>query len=173
MVPSPQTELPAAAVSADGAVQVRTWEQWVPHSPQALWPFCCDPKHLEEITPPFLRFRVLGMSTPVIEAGTRIDYRLRLKGVPFAWQTLIEHWEPPQRFVDTQARGPYALWHHTHEFVPQGRGTLMRDTVRYRLPLGAFGRWVAGGMVARDVERIFAYRARALQARFGQPRGAQ
>ena len=68
--------------------------------------------------------------------GALIEYRLRLHGVPVSWLTRIEEWEPAGRFVDAQLRGPYALWHHTHEFEPDGAGgTMMRDTVRYALPL--------------------------------------
>jgi hypothetical protein len=150
-----------------GGVWQRTWEQWLPHPPERLWPFFCDAHNLEEITPPFLGFRVLRVSTPEMRAGTRIDYRLRLNGVPFHWQTLIERWDPPRRFVDLQARGPYALWHHTHDFVPMGAGTLMRDTVRYRLPAGWLGRVAGGWKVGADVERIFEYRALKVDQRFG------
>ena len=41
-------------------------------------------------------------------------------GVLVRWLTRIEVWEPPRRFVDRQVRGPYELWHHTHEFEPDG-----------------------------------------------------
>ncbi len=30
-------------------------------------------------------------------------------------------------FVDVQTRGPYALWHHTHEFESDESGTIIRD----------------------------------------------
>jgi ligand-binding SRPBCC domain-containing protein len=151
-----------------GGAWQRTWEQWLPHSAEAIWPFFGDAHNLEEITPPFLNFRVLGMSTAEIGAGTLIDYRLGLNGVPISWQTRIDAWEPPRRFVDLQARGPYALWHHTHEFIPLGGGTLMRDTVRYRLPAGWLGALAGGWKVASDVERIFDYRARKIDERFGR-----
>ena len=42
--------------------------------------------------------------------------------------------------MDTQLHGPYALWHHTHEFEADGaEHTMMRDTVRYALPFGPLG----------------------------------
>ncbi len=66
-----------------------------------------------------------------------------------------------------QARGPYALWQHTHDFIPMGGGTLMRDTVRYRLPAGWLGAAIGGARAARDVERIFDYRSRRIDERFG------
>jgi uncharacterized protein (TIGR01777 family) len=150
-----------------GGEFVRVWEQWLPHPAEAIWPFFCDPANLEEITPPLLHFKLLGMSTPAIGAGTRIDYALRINGLPVRWQTLIDAWDPPRRFSDTQARGPYRLWHHTHEFLPLGGGTLMRDSVRYRLPAGWLGLAGAGWKVARDVTQIFDYRAEKIDARFG------
>src|SRR3712207_8245858 len=51
------------------------------------------------------------------------------------WTTRISAWQPPLRFVDAQVRGPYSLWEHTHTFEPTARGTVIRDYVRYRLPL--------------------------------------
>ena len=50
--------------------------------------------------------------------GALIEYRLKLHGLPLSWLTRIEEWVPGERFVDAQLAGPYALWHHTHEFAP-------------------------------------------------------
>ena len=143
------------------------WEQWLPAPPEAVFPFFSNPYNLEAITPDFLQFRVLRTSTSPVQEGTRIDYQLSLRGVPLRWQSVIEAWEPPRRFVDRQTRGPYALWHHTHEFEPKDGGTLIRDRVRWAVPLGALGDLVAGGWVARDVEAIFAFRHAKLATLFG------
>jgi len=151
-----------------GGTYMRTWEQWAPQTPETLWPFFCDAHNLEAITPPFLNFRVIGQSSGEIGAGTLIDYRLRLDGIPIGWRSHIASWDPPHTFVDTQVKGPYKLWHHTHEFVPIGAGTLMRDTVRYQLHAGWLGNLAAGRKVASYVERIFDYRARKIDEMFGR-----
>jgi ligand-binding SRPBCC domain-containing protein len=137
-------------------------EQRLPRPPAAVFPFFADAGNLEAITPPWLS---LSVTTPPIDmrAGALIEYRLRLHGLPIRWLTVIADWEPGVRFVDTQIRGPYALWHHTHEFEPDGDGTLMRDTVRYALPYGPLGGLAHALFVRRDVERIFDYRAEALR----------
>ena len=150
-----------------GGTREKLSEQWVPQAPEAIWPYFCDERNLEALTPDFLRFAVVGKSTPEIGEGTLIDYRLRLNGLPLRWRSRIESWEPARRFVDTQVRGPYAHWHHTHEFVPLAGGTLMRDVVRYRLPLGWLGSVAAGWKVEAQVDEIFAYRARRIAERFG------
>jgi uncharacterized protein len=150
-----------------GLVREKVSEQWVPRAPGEVWPYFCDERNLEELTPDFLRFKVLGKSTREIADGTLIDYRLRLGGVPMGWQSRIENWAPPSRFVDTQVKGPYAYWHHLHEFIPMAGGTLMRDVVRYRLPAGWLGSVVAGRKVTSTVDEIFRHRAARIAERFG------
>jgi len=92
---------------------------------------------------------------------------LRLHGLPVRWQSRIDEWQPSERFVDSQTRGPYATWRHTHIFEPHAGGTILRDAVDYELPLGALGGIVAGGRVTRDLREIFTYRQRKIAEIFG------
>ena len=105
-----------------------------------------------------LRFKILTPEPIVMKAGTVIDYKLSLRGIPMRWKTVIESWDPPNSFVDNQARGPYRLWHHTHTFRSVPGGTEMDDTVIYSLPFGILGDIVHALQVRKDVENIFAYR---------------
>ena len=132
-----------------------------------VFAYFSDPRNLEAITPPWLRFEVLGASTPEIAEGTEIDYRLRLRGVPLRWRSRIVLWDPPLRFVDEQVVGPYRLWRHLHGFWPDGDATVVRDRVEYAAPGGPL---VQRLLVAPDLARIFDFRARALRAHFaGRP----
>jgi len=141
-------------------------EQRLPGTPVEVFPFFADAGNLEAITPGWLGFRIVTPRPIEMRVGTLIEYRLTLHRLRVAWLTRIEEWEPGARFVDMQLRGPYALWHHTHEFEPLGGdGTLMRDTVRWALPLGPLGEVARRAFVARDLEAIFDYRSRAVAAR--------
>lgn len=133
-------------------------EQFIPLQRSELYPFFSEAKNLEEITPDSLSFKIKNVSTAKIEKGTLIDYDLKIHGIPAGWKTLIEEWQPLERFVDTQLKGPYKLWHHTHEFVELANGTLMRDKVRFQLPFGFLGWVVANQFVKADVKKIFNYR---------------
>jgi ligand-binding SRPBCC domain-containing protein len=139
--------------------------QHLPGTPAEVFGFFADAQNLEAITPPWLGFRIATPAPIAMGVGALIEYRLRLHGIPVRWRTRIEEWEPGVRFVDRQLSGPYALWHHTHEFEPAGDGTLMRDTVRYALPLGPLGELARRAFVRRDLERIFDFRAAEVSRR--------
>ena len=133
-------------------------EQFVPYKPEQVFPFFAEAQNLNQITPPLLDFKILSTSTEQVEKGTFIEYSLKIHGVSVKWRTLIDVWDPPHVFVDTQLKGPYNHWYHTHEFRKMGSGTLMIDRVQYRVPLSTVGEAVAGSFVLGDVQKIFAYR---------------
>lgn len=133
--------------------------QIVPAPRDKVFEFFSNAGNLERITPPELRFHVTTPQPIAMHAGTLIDYRLRLFGVPFGWRTLIEEWVPGQSFVDRQLKGPYALWRHTHTFADDPGGTRMEDHVAYAVGFGPFGAIARSLFVTRQVEGIFDYRA--------------
>lgn len=144
--------------------------QQVAMPPERAFDFYGDALNLEPLTPPWLHFEVTSPMPIEMGAGTLLDYRLRLHGVPIRWRTRIETWEPPTGFVDTQVRGPYKLWEHTHSFEPLGEGvTLIRDRVRYAIPFGPLGALAHSLFVRRDLERIFDYRQQAVAERLRLP----
>jgi ligand-binding SRPBCC domain-containing protein len=134
-------------------------ELWIPQPVGEVFDFFSRAGNLERITPPWLRFRMLTAGPIEMRAGTLLDYRLRIHGLPVRWRTRIESWNPPHSFVDVQERGPYRLWRHTHRFREERGGTAMTDDVEYELPLGILGAIAHRLMVARDVESIFDFRA--------------
>jgi ligand-binding SRPBCC domain-containing protein len=141
-------------------------EQWIPRSVPEVFSFFAKAENLEKLTPPFLGFHVVDMSTRVVEEGTKIRYRLKIHGIPVGWTTEIMEWVPGAHFVDHQLKGPYAVWHHTHTFQAKEGGTLMRDRVLFRLPFGILGDLVAGWLVKRDVRAIFAFRYATIERLF-------
>jgi hypothetical protein len=141
-------------------------EQEIPRPLEEAFAFFEDPRNLARITPPWLNF-VIRTPDPEMRSGAVIDYTIRWLGLPMPWRTIIREYEPPYRFVDVQARGPYALWEHTHLFRPSPQGTLVTDEVRYALPLGPLGRLAHAIMVRRQLDGIFAYRRGALNRILG------
>lgn len=131
-----------------------------------MFEFFSAAQNLERLTPPFVRFRILTPLPIEMKRGQFIEYEIGLGGLPLKWLTEIEVWEPNERFVDNQVRGPYRHWHHLHEFRDAPGGTEMRDTVDYELPLGPLGSIAHALLVKRLLDRIFAYRFSAVSAAF-------
>ncbi len=131
----------------------------LPKSRSEVFDFFSDAFQLERITPPWLNFRILTPAPIDIGKGCLIDYRIRLRGIPIRWQTEISEWEPNERFVDRQLRGPYLLWEHLHVFEHVPEGTRMTDEVRYRVPGGDV---IHRLFVKNDLEKIFSYRKQAM-----------
>lgn len=155
-----------------GGVHLLRARTRIPRPRGEVFHFFAAAENLERITPPELRFRIVTPGPIRMEAGTLIDYRLSLWGLPFPWRTEIVEWDPPRSFADSQVAGPYHTWIHRHEFdeddgaVEEGGGTLMTDVVRYRLPLWPLGEG-ALPLVAHQLRRIFRYRAEAIRRLLG------
>ena len=62
--------------------------------------FFSMPENLEVITPGYLNFRIKTPSPVKMESGSIIDYKIKLRGVPFTWSSLISEYDPPYKFID-------------------------------------------------------------------------
>ncbi|GJL77870.1 MAG: hypothetical protein NPINA01_08590 [Nitrospinaceae bacterium] len=143
-------------------------EQWTPQPVQTIFDFFSDSKNLELLTPEYLHFKILRQSTEKIEEGTLLDYKLKLHGIPFRWQSKITNWNPMACFSDHQTKGPYSLWEHTHEFEEKNGGTLIRDKVNYKVPFGIPGEMLAIDFVQNDLKKIFNFRKLKIKELFGE-----
>ena len=131
-------------------------------SRSALWGFHRDPSALARLTPPEKEIRIVERPKEMY-AGARVVLEVRQFGLWLTWISVIETWEPEERFVDVQERGPFASWRHEHLFY-EGR---LLDRVAYEVPLSALGGALADRALVRpDLERMFAHRHRVTKAAF-------
>jgi ligand-binding SRPBCC domain-containing protein len=139
---------------------------YLPVPIDTVFPFFAEARNLELLTPPFLHFNIVTNAPIVMARGARIQYRLKLRGIPITWESEITAWEPPHRFVDEQVRGPYRLWKHQHTFVERDAGTDISDHVDYAVWGGSL---MNSLLVAPDVKKIFEYRRSKIDELFVKP----
>lgn len=137
-------------------------ETWVPDSPGNVFQFFQKAENLELLTPPWLKFKIVTPLPITMQQGALIDYQIKLSMVSMTWRTEISRWNPPKSFTDTQLRGPYRVWVHTHRFQQQNGGTLMIDEIAYLPPGGVFAGVINRFFVRKKVEQIFTYRAQKI-----------
>lgn len=138
---------------------------------EQVFDFFSDATNLEQITPPWLKFKITSPRPIEMAPGTLIDYSLKVRGFPCHWQSEISAWEPPYckdgvtqaRFVDEQRKGPYRAWHHQHCFRDVNGTTEVHDVVHYSVPGGAL---IHRLFVAPDLRRIFDYRQKIMAQTF-------
>ncbi len=147
-----------------------TSEIWLPATVSAVFEFFSNAANLNEITPPWLHFRIINAGAILMKPGALIDYRLKIHGIPVSWQSGIETWKPPHLFIDTQRKGPYRKWIHTHQFEESDNGTLVKDKVEYALHGWIFESLVDRILVKPDLRRIFEYRKSRLAEIFRKER---
>jgi len=99
----------------------------------------------------------------VFAEGSTVTWRARHFGIAFRLRSVVYDIDAPRRFRDRQLSGPFASFVHEHEFEAHPHGTLMRDTIEFRAPLGPLGRLVDRLVLHDYLRRLIEERNDSLQ----------
>jgi ligand-binding SRPBCC domain-containing protein len=125
---------------------------------ETLFRWHAEPGALERLSPPWEPVEVIERA-PGVRNGDRGALRVRMGPLKLRWVFEHRNCIPGRQFQDVQIRGPFKRWEHTHRFTPDGPDACwLEDEIEYEFPFGALGRWIAGRMVRRKLERLFEYR---------------
>ena len=142
-------------------------EQIIPRNILDVFDFFSKPENLSVITPSKMGFKILTPSPIEMKEGALIDYTVKIIGLPIRWTTLITKYDPPNLFIDQQLKGPYSMWHHTHNFKKlNDNETLIEDIVVYSVPYSFIGGLIHSLYIKRDLEKIFSYRSKKIKEIF-------
>jgi ligand-binding SRPBCC domain-containing protein len=127
---------------------------------EELFRWHADPGALERLSPPWEPVEVIERA-PGIRDGDRGALRVRMGPLRLRWVFEHRNYVEGRQFQDVQVRGPFKRWEHSHRFTSDGpEACWLEDEIAYELPMGALGRWFAGRMMRRKLERLFEYRHR-------------
>ena len=138
----------------------------IPVPIDTVFSFFSRAENLNDITPPWLHFRISTPPPVSMAEGTIIDWRLKLYSVPIHWRSKITEWNPPFSFTDEQIKGPFMAWKHNHHFSETEKGTEVKDRVRYAVPGFVFEPLIHWIFVKNQLETLFDYRRRQLLKQF-------
>jgi ligand-binding SRPBCC domain-containing protein len=137
-----------------------------PHPVEGMFDFFCRPANLIKLSPPELHLQLVD-GPERIELGSRITFKGRRWGVPQTLVSEIKLFEPNVKFSDVMIKGPFRKWEHMHSFSASDGGTRVADRIDYESPGGLLGLVATPALVARDLEKVFAYRVQQLQEMCG------
>lgn len=109
---------------------------------------------------------VAGKTTGSLGEGDEVTWSARHFGLRFRLSSVVFDVQRPLRFRDRQTKGPFASFVHTHDFTPVDGGTLMRDTIEFRSPLGAIGQLVDKTIMRRHLIAVITERNDAISRHF-------
>lgn len=152
------------------SIQRITDELLIPIPLDEAWDFFTNPRNLAKLTPKEMNFRhVFEPDEERVYKGMYLVYKVSpLAGIPLTWVTEITEVLPRKRFVDDQIKGPFARWHHIHEFEARGDKTLIRDILYYQMPLGFLGDMAHSFFARKQVAQIFTFRKQRMKEIFGK-----
>jgi ligand-binding SRPBCC domain-containing protein len=106
---------------------------------------------------------VAGVTRGLIGPGQTVTWEAVHLGVRQRLTVQITQYDRPRAFTDEMVRGAFAAMRHVHEFVPVDGGTLMRDVMEYRAPLGPLGRLADRLFLERHLRVFLTTRSRYLK----------
>jgi uncharacterized protein len=139
----------------------------IPASAEEVFRWHAEPGAFQRLTPPWEPVEVVDEGGGLRD-GVLVELRVRVGPIRLAWVSRLSDCQPGRSFRDTQVRGPFAFWQHTHSMEPDGDSACwLEDRIEYALPFGFLGRWFGGFFVRRKLERLFDYRHRVTAEAFG------
>ncbi|HEX7150402.1 MAG TPA: SRPBCC family protein [Thermoanaerobaculia bacterium] len=110
----------------------------------------------ERVIPP-------GRTSGLLELGDTVTFEGVHFGMRQSFTAKIVEVDAPHRFVDELVKSTFRHLRHVHEFLPDGTGTLMRDTLDWKSPLGILGVLADKIAVERHMRWFVATKQRALK----------
>lgn len=95
-----------------------------------------------------------GVTEGKIGLGQSVTFEGRHFGMRQRLTVKVVKFERPHLFVDEMTHGRFKSFRHTHRFEPDGRGTLMTDTLEWTSPLGPLGALVDRLLLKRHLYEL-------------------
>jgi ligand-binding SRPBCC domain-containing protein len=142
-------------------------------SRERVWKFYTNIRHLELITPPEMKLRILSTSDEVIKEGSETWLSAKII-INTKWHSRIKVLEP-YRYVDEMVglkdkKVSFDYWNHEHIFEGDNARTTIIDKIMFQLPFGLLGKCF-DRIASAKLQRVFKYREVATERYFIQKIG--
>ena len=126
---------------------------------QKVWEFYTNIGHLEVVSPPNMRIKIVRTTHHGLVEGSEVW----LTGMLLTrsnWHSKIT-WLKPYEYIDVMLSGRFKAWKHVHSFLRvNDNETEVIDEISFELHYGLLGRMFEG-LVYSQLKKIFAYRKQA------------
>ena len=117
----------------------------------------------ERLNPPWHQFKVIERRGNIQNGGT-VKIKMKIAG-PIHTTWLVKHSDYVQgkQFRDSQIKGLFSSWSHTHLFNSFERSSsILDDHVKYSLPWGMLSETLVSALINKKLNQMFDYRHRII-----------
>jgi ligand-binding SRPBCC domain-containing protein len=138
---------------------------------EKVFEFHSDTGNLKKITPWFIKVKIIKMELPL-----RLNSEIILQITQFGllrtkWSIQLTEFKPYSIITDTQTKGPFKKWQHSHCFESKDGKTLMTDKINYELPFGLIGKSVNKLFIKKMIGKQFKFRHNVTKSILGNQSG--
>jgi hypothetical protein len=115
----------------------------------------------ERLNPPWHQFKVIERKGNIQNGGT-VKIKMKIAG-PFHTLWLVKHsdYVEGKQFKDSQIKGLFSSWTHTHLFNSlELSSSILDDHIEYSLPGGILSEIIASPLINKKLNQMFDYRHR-------------
>jgi ligand-binding SRPBCC domain-containing protein len=105
-----------------------------------------------------------GKTSGLIELGEQVTWEARHFGIRQRFTSKITAFDRPRYFQDSMVKGAFHFFVHDHYFEPAEDGTLMKDVLTFRSPLGPLGAIVDWLVMTTYLRKMLTTRNEILKA---------
>jgi uncharacterized protein len=115
----------------------------------------------ERLNPPWQQFKVIERKGNIQNGGT-VKIKMKIAGpIHITW--LVKHFDyiEGKQFRDSQTKGLFSSWTHTHLFNSfENSSSILDDHIEYSLPGGILAERIASSLMDKKLNQMFDYRHR-------------
>lgn len=136
------------------------WKSKIPASAETVFDWHKQPDAFKKLIPPWEKVELVGMTGPISQEGSLVTLRMTVLGpIQATWVSRHHDYVEGREFRDTQIKGPFWAWEHTHRVIPETEQSCwLEDSIVYTVPFGFLGEWFGGWFVQRKLEKMFRFR---------------
>jgi uncharacterized protein len=115
----------------------------------------------ERLNPPWQKFKVIERKGNIENGGT-VKIKMKIAG-PIHTIWLVKHSDyiEGKQFRDSQIKGLFSSWTHTHLFNSfENSSSILDDRIEYSLPVGTLSERIASPLINKKLNQMFDYRHR-------------
>ena len=120
-------------------------------SEKELFDFHLDTNNIKLITPKHTKVELLDYEDSTYE-GKIEKLKTTRAFICMNWIIKIEKLKYPNLMVDVALKSPFSSWKHSHIFTQKGNLCELKDSIKFKLPFGIFGKLILP-FIKKDIKK--------------------